>query len=134
MKKAVKRNLGVAAAAAAAGVAAAGAGAYYFYASKDAKKHRKVAAAWMLKAEKEIKSQAGKLKDAAMNEKNYKQIVQTVSKKYQQANKVGGAELASFVKNLNGEWKKMKKQAPAAKKAVTKAVQKVAKKAAAKKK
>lgn len=125
MKKGVT---GAAIGAAAVGAAAAG---YYFYGSKNAAKHRKTAAKWAVKAEKEIQMQAKKLKAAAMNEKNYKQIVQTVAKKYQGIQKLSAKDVSAFVKGFEGGWKKMgataKKSAAPAKKAVKKAVKKVAK-------
>lgn len=144
MKKATKGTLVKAAAAGTAVAAAGAASAYYFYGAKDAKKHRKQAAAWMVKAEKEIKDQAGKLKAAALNEKNYKQIVGAVSKKYQALQKLDKKDVASFVKGLEAEWKGMKsaaaKSSAPAKKAVKKVVatakkdvKKIVKKAAAKK-
>ncbi len=102
-----KTKAGIAAGVTAAlGAAAAG---YYFYADKNAKKHRDHALKWMSKAEKEIMVRAMKLKDAALDEKNYKAVVDAVVLKYQTLPKVDPKDLAKFRKALKGAWKEFRK-------------------------
>jgi len=92
-----------------AGLAALAAGAYYFYYSKNAKKHRAAVKGWMEKAEKEIIEEALKLKDAALNEENYKAIVSTVTEKYRVLQKLGTREAEDFRDALQKAWKTLKK-------------------------
>jgi predicted DNA-binding protein (UPF0278 family) len=113
---------------AAAVAAGAAAGAYYFYGSKEAKKHRQHMASWMQKAEKEIVTEVKKLKNTALSEKNVKAIIATVSKKYEQVQKLDKKDVAEFARVVGGAWKdvaaELKKEAGAAKKTVKKVVAK----------
>ena len=69
MKKAAQATLG------AALTMGALASAYYLYGSKNASKHRKQVAKWADKAEKEVVSQAKKMKDAALTDANMKMVI-----------------------------------------------------------
>lgn len=91
-----------------AGLAAAAAGAYYLYYSKSAKKNRAAVKDWMEKAEKEIVAEARKLKDAALNEDNYKRIVSAVSSKYQKLRKLESGEVEEFMTTLGSAWTRIK--------------------------
>ena len=113
--------------------AAAAAGAYYFYYSKGAAKNRAVAKVWMKKAEKEIISETKKLKEAALNEKNYHKIVATVSDKYQKLKKLESGELKGFSTALKSAWKKVQKEAKSKEKTVKRTVKQAAKKRATQK-
>lgn len=93
----------------AAGLAAVAAGAYYLYYSKSAKRNRAAVKDWMKKAEKEIVAEAKKLKDAALNEDNYKRIVSAVSSKYQKLRKLESAEVEEFMTTLGSAWTRVKK-------------------------
>lgn len=97
-----KTKIGIVSATVAAVGAAAGA--YYFYGSKDAKKHRVEAAAWMKKAEKEIITQAKRLKEEMFTRENYEKIVSQVSAKYREMKDVGKDEVDDFVESLNDAW------------------------------
>ncbi len=92
-----------------AGLAAAAAGAYYLYYSKSAKKNRAAMKSWMGKAEKEIVTEAKKLKDAALNEDNYRRIVSAVSSKYQKLRKLESGEVEEFISTLGSAWTRIKK-------------------------
>ncbi len=95
--------------AAAAAAAAGAAGVYYFYISKDAKKHRKEAVKWMVKAEREVITEAKKLTDAAFTEANYRAIIAAVLGKYQRLVDVDRTDIEAFRKFLMGAWKEIKK-------------------------
>lgn len=127
MKKQTKRIAVTAAAtAAAAGVAA---GAYYLYGSKDAKEHRKAVAKWAGAAKREVEREAKKLKDAALNEKNYKAIVKEVSSRYKTLKNLDPKEVAAFVAAVSADWQKLSKKATKAAKKGTSAAKKAVKKA-----
>lgn len=91
------------------GLAAAAAGAYYFYYSKNAKKNRKAAKEWMESAKEEVVSEVRKLKDAALNEENYKRIVAGVTEKYRKLRKLGARETKDFMSALGSGWKQFQK-------------------------
>jgi hypothetical protein len=117
-----------------AGLAAAAAG-YYFYASKGAKKHRKIAAAWATKMKKEV------MKEAKLLEKEspraFATIVDRVAKTYEAARKVDAADVKRAAKELKENWdmvqletkRTVRKGVSHAKKTVKKAVKKVVKRA-----
>lgn len=110
MKQTTKKRVAIGTGAAAA-AAALGAAAYYFYGSKDAKKNRKKASAWMRAAEREVMTRARALKDAAFTEENYKKIVREVAKKYKE---MEPDEVAAFVAGLTKAWKDVKRDLSAA--------------------
>lgn len=104
MKKQNKRiAVAAAATAAAAGIAA---GAYYLYGSKNAKEHRQALKKWAGAAKREVEREVKKLKDATLNEKNYKAIVKTVSTRYKELKKLDPKEVAAFVTAVGADWKK----------------------------
>ena len=103
-----------------AGLAAAAAGAYYLYYSKNAKKNRAAVKGWMEHAEKEIVSQAGRLKE--VTEDNFKEIVSTVAAKYKKLRKLEQSEVEDFVKALQSAWKQIKKDLSKGKKEVKKII------------
>ena len=103
-----------------AGLAAVAAGAYYFYYGKNAKQNRKAAVAWMGNAEKEVMVQVRKLKDAALDEKNYKKIISTVAAKYKKLKKLEEGEVEDFIGALEAAWNKVKKDIVAGKKKIEK--------------
>jgi len=124
--------------AAAAGItaaaAAAAAGAYWLYGAKDAKKHRKLAKSWMLKARAEMMELVEKAQD--IDKETYMQLASEVAKRYAGVAGVTAAESARLVKDLKSGWAYLQAQkkpatqrATAIKKSATKAVKKVAKKA-----
>ncbi len=104
-----------------AGLAAAAAGAYYLYYSKNAHKNRAKAKEWMEKAEDEVMEKVKKLKDA-LTEKNFKEIVSTVSEKYKKLRKLEEKEVASFIDALQSSWKDIKKNIGGATKKASKII------------
>lgn len=123
-----------AAAGVAAAAAAAAAGAYWLYGAKDAKKHRKLARSWMLKARAEMMDLVEKAQD--IDRDTYMQLAGKVAKRYGAAAGVTAAESKKLVNDLKAGWAYMQAQkgpatrrAKAVKKSVKKAVKKVAKKA-----
>jgi hypothetical protein len=91
-------------AAAVAAAAAAGAG-YYFYASKDAKKHRKIAAKWADKLQKEVVREAKKVK--TLDAKTVAMIIDDSAAAYATAKSINRADLARAVKELKANWQKI---------------------------
>jgi hypothetical protein len=102
-KKTKKIAIAAGAAAAAAGVAA---GAYYLYGSANAKEHRAALKKWAGAAKREIEREAKSLKDATLNEKNYKAIVKAVSERYRVLKNLEPEEVAAFVRAVSGDWEK----------------------------
>lgn len=122
-----------------AGLVAAGAAAvagYYFYGSKDAKKHRKIAAKWATDMKKEVVQEAKRLEKVSPGE--FAAIVDRVAKTYQVARKVNAADVKRAAKELKENWsviqhetkRTVRKTASRAKATVKKAAKKVVKKAA----
>jgi hypothetical protein len=125
--------IGVAAAATAA--AAAAAGAYWLYGAKHAAKHRKMAKSFMLKARADVMDAVEKVKD--IDKTAYLAIVDKVVAKYSAVAGVTADEVAQMTKDLKAAWTHINAihvTAKGLKKVAPKAVQKVAKKAPAKKK
>lgn len=116
----------------AAGVAAAAG--YYFYASKDAKKHRKIAAKWASDMKKEVLRETNRVKN--INTKDFAKIVDTVASTYQSARSINAADVKRAAKELKANWEAVRREAGKTgmrgKKVVKKAVKKVAKKAVTK--
>ena len=139
-KVAVGVGLGIAAA------AAAGAG-YFFFGSKEAAKHRAKAAGWSRKLHSEVVSKAKKLKK--LDEKAIRTIVDQSTRAYEKVKSIDRSDLEGAAKELKANWKHISAELArvakndtkvvkgAARQAVTtvkKAVAKVAKKSASKKK
>ncbi len=119
--------------AAAAGItaaaAAAAAGAYWLYGAKDAKKHRKLARSWMLKARAEMMDLVEKAQD--IDKETYMQLAGEVAKRYAGVAGVTAAESKRLVQDLKSGWAYLQAQKKPAKKKAT-AIKKSAKKAAKK--
>ena len=98
----------------AAGAAAAG---YYFYGSKDAKKHRKIAAKWATDMKKDVLKGAKKLEDASP--KAFSAMVDSVAKTYQSARSIDAADMRRAAKELKDNWEMVQREA---KRTVRKAV------------
>lgn len=97
-----KVAMGAGALAAAAAVAAAG---YYFYASKDAKKHRKIAATWAGGLKKDVVKQAKKVK--AMGKEDIMKAVDAATSAYKSARSIDTKELARAAKELKNNWREI---------------------------
>lgn len=107
MKKAIKKAtsagrtvLKVSAGLAAAGTAAAAG--YYFYASKSAKKHRKIAAKWAVDMKKEVVKEAKKLEKTSP--KAFATLVDRVAKTYQTARSIQAADVQRAAQELKANW------------------------------
>lgn len=117
-----------------AAAAAAAAGAYWLYGAKDAKKHRKLAKSWMLKARAEMMDLVEKAQD--VDRETYMQLAGEVAKRYAGVAGVTAAESKRLVKDLKAGWAYLQAQkgpatrrAKAVKKSVKKAAKKMVKKA-----
>lgn len=84
----------------------AGAAAAYLYLGKGAPARRKKVATWYKSAEKEIVTEARKLKDAAFNEENYQRIIDMVARRYEQARNISPEEIARFVTLMREGWER----------------------------
>ncbi len=124
-----KAGLGLAALAAAGAAAAAG---YYFYASKDAPKHRKIAAAWAGKLKRDVMVEAKKLQK--IDKAAMMKVVDKAAKAYAaNAPKIDKAALMQAAKELKSHWDEIRDEvipAKPAKKAAKKTAKKSAKKSA----
>ena len=101
MKKTKTKNTGKTAMKIGAGLVAAGAAAmagYYFYGSKDAKKHRKIAAKWATDMKKEVMKEARGLEK--ISPKAFATIVDGVAKTYQNARSVNAADVRRAANEL----------------------------------
>jgi hypothetical protein len=130
-------NIDAKTAAAAAGVAAAAAaaaaGAYWLYGAKDAKKHRKLAKSWMLKARAEMMELVERAQD--IDKETYMQLAGEVAKRYSAVAGVTAAESKKLIQDLKAGWAYLQSQKkPAARRvaAVKKSAKKAAKKASKK--
>lgn len=127
-KKPENKNLSRAVLAAAAGITAG----YYFYASKNAKKNRKVAAKWAGDLKNKVVAEAKKR--GTVDKKTLAGIVDTATKAYAKVGKLDTKQLADAADELKNHWQKIVgelKTAPKQKRA-TKTVRKTAKKRAVK--
>lgn len=97
------KKMAVGAAAVLAAVAAGGA--YYLYGTKEGRQKREKAAAWVAKARADVAREAKKLRDVALDEKHYKQIVKSVGEKYKEMKKLDTKDVLEFIKNVGAEWK-----------------------------
>lgn len=84
----------------------AGAAAAYLYMGKGAPERRKKVATWYRSAEREIVSEASKLKNAAFNEENYQRIIDVVARRYEQARNISPEEISRFVSLMREGWER----------------------------
>lgn len=91
------------------GVAAAAAAGYYFYVSEDAKKHRKIAAAWTKGFKNEVVREAQKLKK--LDAKDIAAAVDTAVAAYQGVRSVGKEDLKQAARELKTNWELLKQEA-----------------------
>lgn len=94
---------------AAAATGAALAGAYYFYGSDRAEKHRRELRDWANRAEKEIVSEARKLKKKALTDENIQAIITEVAKRYESTKNLDSDDVRDFVARMQSNWKAVKK-------------------------
>ncbi len=99
----------------AAGIAGALAGAYLLY--ERTQPQRKKAQAWVMKARKAAAAETKQL--TSIGEKEYQRIVEKAMKHYGALEHIGGAEIASAVRDAKAEWRHIQS---AAKKAAKPAV------------
>lgn len=121
--QAVKIGAGIA-----AGIAGALAGAYLLY--ERTQPQRKKAQAWVMKARKAAGIEAKQL--TSIGEKEYQRIVEKAMKHYGALEHIGGAEIASAVRDAKAEWKHIQSAAKKAAKPAASA-RKAKKRAPAKK-
>lgn len=94
-----KAGIGAGLAAAAAAGAAAG---YYFYASKDAAKHRKIAAKWAKDLKTDVAKQASRV--AELDKKQMLAIIDKAAATYETVRGLNRSELSRAVKELKKNW------------------------------
>ena len=115
MSNKAKAGIGIGLTAAAVGAA----GAYFFYGAKEAKKNRKKAKSWMLKAKAEVLE--GLEKASEMTEEQYDELIQGVATTYSKLKDASKADIRDFRKEMLNQWKEIAKVAkPKVKKATTK--------------
>lgn len=88
-----------------AGLVAAGAAAaagYYFYGSKNAKKHRKIAAKWADDMEKEVVREAKRLEKSSPEA--FAAVVDRVANMYRGARSVNAADVKRAANELKANW------------------------------
>lgn len=125
MATAKKSNSGAVAAEIGAGLAAAGAAAaagYYFYASKDAKKNRKLAAKWANDLKKDVVKEAKKLGD--LTPATLATVIDGAASAYRSIENIDRKDLKRAADELKANWEMVKKEAKSISrgKAVKKAV------------
>lgn len=111
MKAKKTTNLGKNAMKIGAGLVAAGAAAaagYYFYGSKNAKKHRKIAAKWATDMQKEVLKEAKNLKN--VSPEKLAVIVDRVAKTYRGARSVKAADVKRAANELKANWEMVKRE------------------------
>ncbi len=124
MKTKGKVGLGLLAATATAAGVAAG---YYFYASKNAKKNRKIVSKWAVDLKKDVIKQAKKV--GSIDQATIANIIDKASETYQTVKSVGPAELSRATKELKNNWKELVDELSSGGKRATSAVKKSVKKA-----
>lgn len=135
-KDTAARKRGAAAAALLAATAAAGAAGYYFYASKDAAKHRRIAAKWANDLKNDVVKQAKKVK--TINKNTVAKIVDEAAAAYQGVRNLDRGALKRAVAELKNNWDRIEKEikgakTPTKKTAATRGAKKVKKTAGGKK-
>ncbi|MDP1689715.1 MAG: hypothetical protein Q8L52_00720 [bacterium] len=111
MAKAKKTSRGKVAAEIGAGLIAAGAAAaagYYFYGSKQAKKHRKIAAKWAGDMKSEVIREVKGLK--GVNAKNFAKVVDTVASTYRGVRSVNAADIKRAANELKSNWQMVQRE------------------------
>src|SRR4051812_38232435 len=106
---ATKNKNAVLAAEVGAGLAAVGAAAaagYYFYASKDAKKHRKVAAKWADGLKKEVIKETKRLQD--IDARSVARAIDTAASTYAAARSIDAGEIRRATAELKKNWELVK--------------------------
>ncbi len=91
-------------AATAAGVAAG----YYFYASKNAKKHRKIAARWASDLKTDVIRQAKKVQH--LDRKDVMAIVDTAARTYENVRDLNRKDIESAARELKDNWQEITKE------------------------
>lgn len=99
-KKKIELGLGL--------LAATIAGAFFLYGTKAGKKERTKIKGWAVKAKGEVLEKLEKM--AHLDEKKYKQIVDTVSKKYLAVKSISNKEVEDFSKDLKRHWVHIEKE------------------------
>lgn len=109
-----------------AGLAAAAG--YYFYASKDAKKNRRIASKWANDMKSEVMAKAQKIQK--MDKTNIAAAVDNVAKAYRSAKNVDSKELARATSELKKNWREIVRELSVPEKKSTGSRKKATKKAA----
>jgi len=99
---AAKTGLGLGALAVTAAGVAAG---YYFYASKDAKKNRRIAAKWAVDMKDEVVEQAKKAKN--INKAQLVKIIDNAAGAYETVRSVDRRDLANAARELKMNWREI---------------------------
>lgn len=110
--------------------AVAAAGAYFLYGSKDAKQNRAKIKSWTLKAKAEVLEALENAEE--MTEKEFNQLVETVSKSYAGVKSATKSDVAEFKRDMKKHWPEIVKHGAAAVATVQKVAKKPAKKSAKK--
>jgi len=108
MKKQTKIAAGVGAGLAAATAAGLG---YYFYASKNAKKNRRIAARWASGLKSDVVKQAKRIRD--LDRDTVLAAVEKAAKGYEAVRGVDTREIKRAVQELKTHWKDIAKEAGA---------------------
>lgn len=103
---------------------------YYFYASKDAKKNRRIAAKWATDMKAEVLEKAENMK--SMDKAKIAAAVDTVARAYKSAKNVDGKDLARAAKELKTNWKEIVQELSGPVKTAKKAAKKAARKSSKK--
>jgi hypothetical protein len=101
--KKTKVALGVA-----AGLIATGAAGYYFFASKKAKKNRKIAASWADSLKRDAEKKIKLLK--SLDKTAVTEVIESVAAAYRGAGKVSKKDLSAAVSELKKNWQKLAKK------------------------
>ena len=107
--------------------AVAAASAYFLYGSPNAAKNRKKVRGWMLRAKGEVLEALEKAEE--MTEKEYQDLVNSVTKTYIKLQHVSKGDVDNFRKEMMSHWKNISKQVGKKAKTAKKSVKKAAKKA-----
>lgn len=107
MNQSSRKTLGLVGAAAATGAALAGA--YYYYGSENAERHRRQLREWANKAERDIVSEAKKLKKHALTNQNISAIITEVARRYEKTKDLNPEDVREFISRMQGNWHSVKK-------------------------
>lgn len=125
MKTKGKVGFGLLAATVTAASVAAG---YYFYASKSAKKHRRIAAKWANDFKGDVVRQARKVSN--IDREALASIIDKASETYQSVRNIGPAELSRATKELKDNWRELVDELTSGGKRAKSSVKRSARKAA----